>query len=277
MTDDARSAALAAAIDDLSWCVQIPHTIDQVIGIHAERLVGRLAFRHGSTPDEMAAAITRRLDATGGHGKGGHSDPTANAALGHTPPAVDDADETLRSIDVAIGDLEGASQVLILACCPGLAPMAASEPTRTARLAVVVSRLERARMAIDATAATRDGEALLDELLRIRIAETAAWLRAKAEGIWRASKGESLQVAEQKPIVPCRVCAPFHAPHATPPAALPGANGRCERCDNFHRNHGCERTEAIWKRNEYGLGATPGQIHEAKAQRVKGKRKAAAR
>ena len=269
MTDDARSAALAGAIDDLSWCVQIPHTIDQVIGIHAERLGGRLAFRHGSTPDEMAAAITRRLDATGGHGKGGHSDPTFDAAFGHTPPAVDDADETLRSIDVAIDDLDDASKALSLACCPGLALMAASDPTRTARLAVVVSRLERARMAIDATAATRDGEALLDELLRIRIAETAAWLRTKAEGIWRASKGDTLRPAVQVTRKTCEVCTPLGRD------VVPERGDRCERCKGFIREHrGLRPTAKIarWWEEHPRLAAPPRLVDEARFEQAEAKR-----
>ncbi len=269
MTDDPRAAALAGAIDDLSWCAQIPHTIDQVIGIYAERLSGRLAFRHGSTPEEMAAAITRRLDATGGHGKGGHSDPTADAALVWAAPAVDDGDETLRSIDVAIGDLEGASQVLILACCPLAPPTRPMDPSRTERLRAIVVRLERARMAIDATAATSDGEALLDELLRIRIGESAAWLRAKAEGIWRASKGETLRPAVQLARKTCEVCTPLGRD------VVPERGDRCERCKGFIREHrGLRPTAKIarWWEEHPRLAAPPRLVDEARFEQAEAKR-----
>ena len=116
-------------------------------------------------------------------------------------------------------------------------------------------------------------EGHLEWLIRVQLGESASWLRQKAEAIWVASKGERFQVAEQKPLPVCWVCGPWHVHDKSRPKAHPDGGGRCVECANFHSNHGVERTEAIWKRAQYGKGPTPAQMIEARAAGKSKKRK----
>lgn len=97
MTRHAES--LARSIGHLDW-FKIPHTLDQVVGIYAEataELAGTTSRSRSNS--EMVEAI-RAQSLAGGHGKGGHSDPTPAAALRGQPDAVDD-DETMGMIDAS--------------------------------------------------------------------------------------------------------------------------------------------------------------------------------
>ena len=52
--------SLSAALDHIDWCLTVPHTVDQVIGIHAEALSrdGR-PLRYGRTNTELREAVER--------------------------------------------------------------------------------------------------------------------------------------------------------------------------------------------------------------------------
>lgn len=240
---------LTQALADLDWCCQPPHTIDQVLGIYAEELSrnGRGDGRHMSN-DEILSSIVSRWEVGGG--TSGHSDPTARAALSGTP---DDADETLGSIDAAIGLLCDTVNELTHRTITGHA--------RTVRIRNMTTEIHRLDLAADDR---------LELLIRTDLAGTAAWLRTKCEGIWLASKGETLQPAVQKPIDECRICGTWRKD------TIALAAGRCAECSSFFGNHGCERTEGIVKRAEYGKGPTPAQMIEARAKKPNHKRKASA-
>jgi hypothetical protein len=251
------TAHITAAIDDLAWCSTIPHTIDQVVGIYIEATsnAGR-PMTHGLTNDEILATIAAR---GGGGGKGGHSDPTARAALWGEADAVDDADETIRSITVAIDQLvDDANELDRRVARPWDPPI----PTgRTERVSYVIARLHHARPQLDGAldVAGPDDVLELTILARTAIAGTAEWLRTKAEGIWSAHHGDRLPVAVQKRIAECSNCARWHSGTMAVDAGL------CRQCADYRRAHpGCMRTEAIVRRHDYGKQATPTQIFESR-------------
>jgi len=263
---DRRAAAVAETIKALGWCVTIPHTIDQVIGIYAERTrTTARPMRHGMTNDEILASIT-------GHGGGstsGHSDPTARAALWGEPEAVDD-DETVATIRHAV-DLCHRSAAEIAGICGTTTP-APADPTLTTTVATTISTVHRWAPQLEPIAAELHGDDLahLDQLVRTDLAETATLLHDKAYGIWDMTRGEQLQVAMQRTIVACRV----HERWVKNPPNAVGPKDLCARCTKFQERHRCEPTEPIVRRWEYGAEATPGQILEAKAAGRKAKRKA---
>jgi hypothetical protein len=238
----------------MEWMTAPPHALHQVIGIYAEVLAGKsMRWRHGTTSTEIIADLAAARYDGGRGGTGGHADPTANAALRHEPDA-DDQDETigqmrhseelLYELSWTLADHVGANtdcqwtglhgaKILSSRCLPLL-----SEDDHTARSIIV------------------------------DICDTASWLHEKARWIWDASKGEALPVAEQKPLVECRICGTWRK------GTIAVAAGRCAECDNFHRNHpDCERTEPIVRRAEYGKGPTPAQMIEARAAGKGKKRK----
>ena len=272
MTSDRRAQSLSSTIEHLDWCVTIHHTIDQVIGIYAERTrTTTRPLRHGMTNDEILSALVNN---GGTGGKGGHSDPTARAALWGEPDATDD-DETVSTIAASVA-LCHETAVEIAAICGTPAPPP-PDPTLTTRIASTLAHVHRWRPVLETTASNLDGDDLthLDTLVRVALGETAQWLHHKAEGIWLQHRGERMQVAQQKPIEPCRLHAKWvrNPPHAAPGREL------CQQCTDFQERHRCEPTEPIIRRWEYGSPATPGQIVEAKASKrstVKRDRKATA-
>jgi len=263
-----RAAAIAETVETLGWCVTIPHTIDQVIGIYAERTAtASRPMRSGMTNDEILSRLTSRTDSGGG--KGGHSDPTARAALWGEPEAVDD-DETVATIRHAV-DLCHRSATEIAGLCGTTTP-APADPTLTTTVATTISTVHRWAPQLEPIAAELHGDDLahLDQLVRTDLAETATWLHDKAYGIWDMTRGEQLQVAMQRTIVACRV----HERWVKNPPNAVGPKDLCARCTKFQERHRCEPTEPIVRRWEYGAEATPGQILEAKAAGRKAKRKA---
>ena len=260
MSAERRAVAIAETIADLEYCVKIPHTVDQVIGIYAERTANTSRpMRHGMTNDEILSRLTSRPDSGGG--KGGHSDPTAMAALWGEADATDD-DETVNNIRAAV-DLchETATEVGELCGAPWNPP---TRPGMTATVALTISRVHRWAPLVEPTASQLHGDELahLDMLVRTALAETARWLHDKARGIWDLHHGDTLPVAVQRTIVACRV---HEAWVKYPPNAMAGKD-LCSRCLTFQERYRCEPTEAIVRRWEYGTDATPpGMIIEAKA------------
>jgi hypothetical protein len=267
-----RADAIAETIDTLGWCVTIPHTIDQVIGIYAERTAHTSRpMRHGMTNDEIIASISG-----GGSsgGKGGHSDPTARAALWGEPDAVDN-DETVATIRAAVTLCHETAVEIGGICADALAAPHWRPPaplTLTQTVSVTVAHIHHWSPSVEHTAANLRGEELahLDTLVRTALAETATWLHDKAFGIWDLYRGETLQAAVQRTIVECRVHAAWVK---CPPNAVAGKD-LCPRCTTFQERYRCEPTEPIVRRWDYGSEATPGQILEAKAASRKSKRKA---
>ena len=165
------------------------------------------------------------------------------------------------------------SGVEIAAICGTPAPPP-PDPTLTTRIASTLAHVHRWRPVLETTASNLEGDDLthLDTLVRVALGETAQWLHHKAEGIWLQHRGERMQVAQQKPIEPCRLHAKWvrNPPHAAPGREL------CQQCTDFQERHRCEPTEPIIRRWEYGSPATPGQIVEAKASKRSNNRKASA-
>lgn len=272
MSAERRASAIAETVETLGWCVTIPHTIDQVIGIYAERTgATSRPMRSGMTNDEILSRLTSRTDSGGG--KGGHSDPTARAALWGEPDAVDD-DETVANIRAAVTLCHETAVEIGGICADALAAPHWRPPaplTLTQTVSVTVAHIHHWSPSVEHTAANLRGEELahLDTLVRTALAETATWLHDKAFGIWDLHRGETLQAAVQRTIVECRV---HQAWVKNPPNAMPGKD-LCTRCVNFQERYRCEPTEPIVRRWDYGSEATPGQILEAKAASRRAKRK----
>lgn len=266
MTDRLRTA-LTAAIEQLEW-FKIPHTIDQVIGITTEALAGRtMRYRHGMSNEQLVERIQAAATGAGGMTDPAWSDPTGDAVLRGQP---DDSDETLGAIDATLALLEDAARRLDHLGADACGQVRWHPPQavsgRQGRLSVVVSRLHHAKPMLDA--AVRLDEAEADELVRIHLAEPAAWLQAKGEDIWRASRGDTQPVAIQRAIVECTCCSPWRK------GTIAQVRGLCQQCSTFQGHHRCLPTEAIVRRWDYGKGATPAQVLEAKAASRK-RRKAA--
>lgn len=273
MTADHRTRAVAATIAHLEWCATIPHTIDQIIGIHAERTSATTRpMRHGMTNDEILSTLTSR---TGSGGKGGHSDPTARAALWGEPDAPDTDD--IATVRAAVTRCADAARTIGDTCAAtlGHAPWRPPAPVGlTGTVTTAIARIHRWAPDLEPTAELLHGSdlAALDALVRTELADTAGWLHDKAEAIWAEHRGEQRQPAVQRPLVACRV----HARWVNDPPTAIGAKGLCSRCEEFQDRYSCEPTEAIVRRWDYGAAATPGQIAEAKAPKRTGRKRGGA-
>ena len=259
MTD---SAAIASTLEALGWCVTIPHTIDQVLGIHAERTTPR-RFALGLSNDQILQAMRAQ---EGGRTAVEWSDPTGDAALWGEPDAIDD-DETAGTIRGAVATCHETAIEIGHLC--GTTSPPPPDPTLTTRISATITNVHRWAPIVPTVQLAPDELAHMDWLIRDVLAETATWLKAKAEGIWLEHKGERLLVAEQKPLVSCRI----HVAWVKNPPNAAGPKGLCDRCLKFQERHRCEPTEPIVRRWEYGCEATPGQIIEAKAAGRKAKHK----
>ena len=263
MTRETRRAEkFDAAIKRLDWCAQVPHTVDNVVGIYAEKTrTTQRPLRHGMTNDEILSSITQH---SGGGGKGGHADLTAQAALYGEPDAIDD-DGTLAEIRGTIEGIAAHALELDDLCAmsvdePKWRPPA-TDPTLTGQVRDAVSRLHHACPLLDRTAQVHPhADWLLHE-----IAESAGWLHDKTRGIWDQYRGDQLPVAEQKPIEPCRLCGTWRN------GTIAVSRGRCEQCTTFQGHHNCTPTERIvtyWEahgRTGRNVSTPPGMILEAKA------------
>lgn len=257
---------LDRALTHMEWFSTTSHSLHNVIGIYAEVLVGKsMRWRHGATNDAMVDALKAASYDGAGGGKSGHSDPTADQALRHHPDAIDETIAQMRHAETHLYETA-------LELCHHLDLPTTTGPDGNPwsglHGAVMLTTRVRAHLPAEVDDPHTVG-AIVD------LADTAAWLHEKAQWIWTSAKGDALPVAEQKPLDPCRVCGPWHAPHARPPHAAPGAKGRCQACNVFFGNHGFDRIEGIWKRAEYGKGPTPAQMIEARAAGKGDKQKAA--
>lgn len=248
MTRPTIAAALATAADHLAWCVMVPHTVDQCIGLYAEALSAQgPKLRHGMSNDEILQAMRARI---GGRASG-HADPTPAAALGHEPDAIDDSDETIRSIEVAIEQLEDFTAHLAELC--GV-DAKLTTGTRTDRVQRCEMRIRKA-----ATALGDHDDPGLHHLVHVEIGEIAAWLHDKTEAIFLASRGEHQTPAIQRAIAECSCCSSWRT------GTIARVKGLCQACATFQYHHKALPTEAIVRRWDYGKGATPAQVIEAKA------------
>jgi len=259
-----RSEAITAALESLNW-FKIPHTVDSVIGVYAEATresTRRLPY--GASPTELADVL-RSTEGAAGYGKGGHSDPTAHAALMGEPDAVD-PDETLPQIDHALGMiLAGATEADHLITDALGRERWNPAPSGLGRQGMVmdaVSRIEHLRPNLE-TALLAPGVdvAHIDGLVRIDVAETAAWLHTKCVNIWTASRGDHRPAEQSRKLEQCKVCSPWRR------NTIAGPSGLCDQCKDFRYHHKGPPTEAIVRRWEAtGSNQTPpGMIIEAKA------------
>lgn len=261
-SEDRYTRTATAAAAHLAWCNTIPHTLDQIIGIYVERLSqqGRPLARARLTNDELLGRITGGQ----GGGKGGHSDPTGDAATRGAVDLGDDADETIGQMTAAVADIAATADLLDHGCSDALGQdrWHLTQPTkRQDRIRHAEARILHAIPLLTTLAGN------LTDAMRFQvdaIAESALWLRTKAEGIWLDHRGETLPEARQRTLTVCRIHAQFVK---DPPLARHGVGGLCDQCDNFKRNHQAEPTEAIIKRWDWSKAATPAQILEAKARR----------
>lgn len=244
------SQYLAEATAYLTWLTTVPHTIDHVIVVAKE--------------NEQRA---RRAAAQAGGGSGGgpkasgHSDPTGDRAVAGI---VESSAETTRSIDAALALIGEASTELddLHAEATGQHQWRPPVPwNRAGILALAITRLQ----GVDLTVITSPD---LDHLVRTRLADTASWLRAKAEAILEDAPESDRSQPVQRTIVACRICGPWRS------GSIAGTTGLCDQCKDFRYHHKCEPTEPIVRRWENGRGATPGMIAEAKAPKRKGRKSA---
>lgn len=259
MTPETRRAEkFDAAIKHLDWCAQVPHTIDQLVGIYAEKTrTTQRPLRHGMTNDEILSSITQH---SGGGGRGGHSDPTAQAALYGEPDAIDD-DGTLAEIRGTIEAIGAHALELDDLCAMSVDESVwrppATDPTLTGQVRDAVSRLHHARPLLDLTAQVHPhADWLLHE-----IAEAACWLHDKTRGIWDQYRGDQLPVAEQKAISECGNCK-GHGITGT----LATRDGLCDRCARFQSDNKCLPDQRIVRAWDRGSKSIPnGWVIEAKA------------
>ena len=271
---DRIAQAIAATAADLDW-FQNPHTLDQLIGVYAESLTeARPLSRRNLSNEECLRAISAR-----GGGRGSElPDPTGNTAvqwvLAGEPDAIDDADGTMGAIDACLELMHEAAQELAdLVADTTSTPRWLPRPAGTSRhhrLAVTSELLAALRPNLTTAVATMDADQLAqaEELARIHLAESAAWLRTKGEDIWRASRGDHRPVAVQRAIEECRHCSPWRK------GTIAKVRGLCDQCAKFQSHYQCLPIEGIVRRWEYGRGATPTQVHESKAA-SRARRKAA--
>ena len=262
MTD---SAVIASTLEALGWCVTIPHTIDQVLGIHAERTPPR-RFALGLSNDQILQAMRAQ---EGGRTAVEWSDPTGDAALWGEPDAIDD-DETAGTIRGAVATCHETAIEIGHLC--GTTSPPPPDPTLTTRIAATITNVHRWAPIVPTVQLAPDDLSHMGWLIRDVLAETATWLKAKAEGIWLEHKGERLLVAEQKPLAPCACCSEWgYRDLAVPSSDL------CEVCKRFRDEHKCWPTKSI--RDDRAMGrkrVTPGQLAEAKAAKRSNNRKASA-
>ena len=249
---------LSSAIALVDWLCAPPHTIEMILGIY-----GEVAAHQGrELPSGLTASELAQWIGNSSAGTSDRSDPVTREAMGTSE------DPAVQTVDAAIAQLAGLARDLDDHACT-MAGQPLWRPTerkgRTEILRDSTTRLHHAR-SLGLEDHDRCGGDL-HPMWERAYCETASWLHAKALGIWKAAKGETHQVAEQKSLAECSCCGRWRK------GTIAAVGGRCTECDNFKRNVGVLPTEPIVRRWDVGKAATPGQIMEAKAP---GKRKAKA-
>ena len=137
-------------------------------------------------------------------------------------------------------------------------------------VAHAVSHLHRWRQHLADAEVAYANPAGLHELAVWRIAENAAWLRAKGEAIWDATHGDRQPVAVQRDRITCAICTPLGRD------VEPERGDRCNRCKDFMRaNKGLRPTAKIarWWEDHPRTETPPRLILEAKAEATYAKRR----
>lgn len=256
-----RVELLTEAADLLGWTAQVPHDLDRLIGIYAEATrESARPMRPGLTNDEILSRLSSRTDS--GRGKGGHSDPTAMAALWGEGDA-DDGDETLGQIDHALDGLVRHTQELddlvsLMMSRSVWRPVC--RPGRSEKVRHIVTTIAHLSPDVDSLADSHP-----DWLVR-QIHDDATWLHAKATGIWQATKGEYVPVRpEWKPITECANCTRYGI---TGTIAVAKVGDLCESCEDFRDKHKCQPNEAAcreYDRKGMRANITTTMIAESKA------------
>ena len=258
-------ATIDVAIVHLSWCNTMPHRLEQILGINAEATSRQARpLPHGLTNDQIIGRITRQTAER--FGSGGHSDPTADAALAGEPHAIEH-DVTTAEVTAAVEQLHGNAIEIDHLCADalGLPRRNPSAPaTLGARVAAAEAHLHHARPHVGAAheamshAIGRADHARLTFVVSA-MGDTAAWLHRKAEGIWLTHRGDRLPVATQRTLTNCSHCSAWRSELAV-------TGDLCPDCHTFRHRNKCLPTEPIVRRWELGKSATPGQIIEAKSR-----------
>ncbi len=262
-----RTIAITATLDHLGW-FKIPRTLDQIVGIYAEATAeAQRPRRHGLSNDELVDGIRAATNAAG-FGKGGHSDPTPEAALRGQPDAIDD-DVTLDAIDSAVASIAEAAATIDRACSDALG-LARWEPEaswngRQGQLSDAATRLAHLRPNLEPALAVPGADVgYIDHLVRADLADNAAWLRTKCEGIWDTSRGAERTTTDRQPgrqPDPCTNCA-GHGITGT----LATSTGLCTNCQRFQSDEKCLPDQRICRAWDRGSKSIPnGWKIEAKA------------
>jgi hypothetical protein len=248
-----RRETLRQAIADLNWLVTIPHTLEHAIGVARE-----------------TEAEERGLGRSGGAGrgaKGGHSDPTGDRALDTT---AQDSAEVTRTLDAALSLVVEAAAELDreVAGVMGRGPVNPTHPMQDRHhlLNVAVNRCHRALDDLDAVArmAAEQGQGAwlngVDFTIRTRLAETAAWMRAKCEIILGRSPSKAPAVQRKRNL--CEGCQSDGYENAPT-----GSRKSCDRCIAFRKEHKVEPTKAVrrWWDEHPRTDTPPRLVIEAKA------------
>ncbi|QXC59343.1 hypothetical protein KSP35_13115 [Aquihabitans sp. G128] len=248
------AAALTATTRDLTWLCTIPHTLDHVVVV-AQELDQR---------DRRQAAMASAAATGGGSRPSGHSDPTGDQAVAGIAQS---AAEAVRSIDAATALLLDAGRTLGHQVDDALGLDRWHPPAgtgRCGRLRTVEARIHRAAPVLDAYLAGLSAAQHTDveHLVRDQLAETAAWLHAKASGILADARPEDRDQPVQRARRLCTSCSRFGLE-----VDVEHYRDRCRNCGNFQQAHGCLPTERIIRTWHAGLNrVTPGMVLEAKAQ-----------
>jgi hypothetical protein len=242
--------SLTDALARIDWLCQPPHTLDQIIGIHAEASSRLPALPAFATPTQLA----RHLDSIAALGSS-HADPTSTGRDKPPPSDLAPIDEQVWQLCQTARDLDDHATAEA-GSSPWRPP--GKPVTRTEQLRDATTRIHHARsVGLD----SHDCADTLHFVWERAFTECAGWLHLKALGIWHASKGETQQVAEQRTVKGCGACGQWRT------GTIAGPSGLCDQCKDFRYHHKCRPTEAIVRRWEAtGKSSTPpGMILEAQA------------
>lgn len=259
-----RNEAITATLEHLGW-FKIPRTVDSIIGVYAEATKEQTrSLPYCATPKQLADVLKAASD-EGSGGKSGHADPTAEAALMGEPDAVDD-DDTLPQIDHALTLILESATTIDRACADALGQERWNPPASTlgrqGSIMDAVSRIEHFRPHLE-TALLAHGTdvAYLDGLVRLDLADTAAWLHVKCSNIWAASRGEERPAEQSRRHTECTNCRSHGITGTTATT-----EGLCGHCSRFQSDNKCLPDQRIVRAWDRGSKSIPnGWVMECKA------------
>lgn len=214
-------ASNAAAL--LDWCSEPPHTIDQIVGLHAECAPTSTGLAAGKNPMQLAAAMERAA-AIGSS----YANPTAAGTR-----RIDPNDPTVRGIDAAAGLILEAATKIDQRCSTVFGLPCAATPrgrTRVDHLRAASSLIHRNTHHLNDAA---DHDPHLPVLVRCDLYDTTEWLHRCLLGIWEQYKGDTKPEARQRKIAECGNCTRYRITGTV--AVTP--DGYCAACARFRSDH----------------------------------------